>query len=140
MAKPLISDELWQEILPLLPAPRPRRCRYPGRRPLEPRKVLTGILFVLRSGLPWEEWPAEMGCGSGTSCLNYIRAWQQAGVWPKLVALLQARLADADRYDWARVADSSVTHGGGGEEPGGPVADVPMAGLADGWAALTGKE
>src|SRR5262249_49604639 len=57
MAKPLVTDELWQAIEPLLPPPKPRRTRNPGRRPLEPRKVLTGILFVLKTGIPWEDLP-----------------------------------------------------------------------------------
>ena len=63
MARPLLPDDLWDEIAPLLPPPRPRPK---GGRPLiENRAALTGILFVLRSGLPWEMLPAEMGCGSG---------------------------------------------------------------------------
>jgi transposase len=111
MARPRISDELWCELQPLLPAPRPRRARSPGRRPLEPRKVLTGILFVLKTGIPWTDLPAEMGCGCGMSCLNYLRDWLQAGVWPRLAAVLQARLPDADCYDWARAADASVARG-----------------------------
>jgi RNA polymerase sigma factor (sigma-70 family) len=111
MAKPLISDALWHEIQPLLPAPRPRRTRYPGRRPLDPRRVLTGIVFVLKSGIPWEALPAEMGCGSGMSCLNYLRSWQQAGVWQKMAALLRARLPDADRFDWARASEVAMARG-----------------------------
>src|SRR5262245_43453146 len=46
MAKPLVSDELWEILQPLLPPPKPRRFRYPGRKPVEDRKALTGILFV----------------------------------------------------------------------------------------------
>ena len=65
MAKPLVSDELWEIVQPLLPAPKPRRFRNPGRKPLDDRKALTGILFVLKSGIPWEMLPQEMGCGSG---------------------------------------------------------------------------
>jgi transposase len=53
MAKPIVSDALWAAIEPLLPPPKPRRFRYPGRKPLDARKALTGILFVLKSGLPW---------------------------------------------------------------------------------------
>jgi len=65
MAKPLLSDELWKRIEPLLPPPKPRRFRFPGRKPLDNRKALTGILFVLKTGIPWEYLPLEMGCGSG---------------------------------------------------------------------------
>ena len=52
MAKPLVSDELWEIVQPLLPAPKPRRFRNPGRKRLDDRKTLTGILFVLKSGIP----------------------------------------------------------------------------------------
>ena len=65
MAKPLVDDELWELIQPLLPPPKPRRWRYPGRKPVNDRQALTGILFVLKSGIPWEMLPQEMGCGSG---------------------------------------------------------------------------
>ncbi|GAB0149383.1 hypothetical protein McPS_21230 [Marichromatium sp. PS1] len=60
MAKPLLPDDLWAEIEPLLPAPKPRRYRYPGRKPIDNRRALTGILFVLKSGIPWEMLPQEM--------------------------------------------------------------------------------
>ncbi len=67
MAKPLVSDELWNALQPLL-LPKSRRFRYPGRKPLDDRKALTGILFVLKTNIPWEDLPAEMGCGSGMTC------------------------------------------------------------------------
>ena len=57
MAKPLLEDDLWRVIEPILPEPKPRRRRHPGRRPLDDRMVLRGILFVLKSGIAWE-WPA----------------------------------------------------------------------------------
>jgi len=67
-AKPILDDELWALIEPLLPAPKPRRIRYSGRKPLDNRAVLTGILFVLQTGLRWDLLPREIGCGSGMSC------------------------------------------------------------------------
>lgn len=107
MAKELLSDELWETIKPLLPKPKRRRKRYPGRKPKDPRVVLTGILFVLRSGIPWEMLPQEMGCGSGMTCWRYLRAWEKAGVWQKLHEVLLARLQEADKIDWSRaVVDS----------------------------------
>ncbi len=75
MARPLLPDDLWSEIAPLLPPPRPRPKG--GRPPIGNRAALTGILFVLRSGLPWEMLPAEMGCGSGMSCWRRLRDWQR---------------------------------------------------------------
>ena len=62
MAKLLVSDDVWAAIAPLLP-PEPPKPRG-GRPRLRDRAALTGILFVLHSGLPWEMLPAEMGCGS----------------------------------------------------------------------------
>src|SRR5262245_46516367 len=78
MTRPLLDDALWKRIQPLLPPPRPRRFRFPGRKPLDDRKVLTGILLVLRTGLPWEELPQELGCGTGMTCLNRLREWQRS--------------------------------------------------------------
>ncbi len=80
MAKPLVDDELWKLIQPLLPVPMPRRWRYPGRKRLQNRRALTGILFVLKSGILWEMLPQEMGCGSGMTCWRRLRDWQEVGV------------------------------------------------------------
>lgn len=57
MARQLVDDELRNVVEPILPAPKRRRKRYPGRKPLDNRRVLTGILFVLQSGIPWEMLP-----------------------------------------------------------------------------------
>lgn len=58
MAQPLVSDELWEIVEPLIPKVK-RRYRYPGRRRIDDRKVLTGILFVLKTGVPWEQLPQD---------------------------------------------------------------------------------
>ncbi|TDF95014.1 transposase, partial [Paraburkholderia guartelaensis] len=68
MGKPIIDDELWALIEPLLPPAKPRRFKHPGRKPVPDRAALTGILFVLKTGIRWRDLPAEMGCGSGVSC------------------------------------------------------------------------
>jgi transposase len=72
MAKPLVSDELWAMVEPLIPRVE-RRYRFPGRKRIEDRKVLSGILFVLQTGIPWEYLPQEMGCGSGMTCWRRLR-------------------------------------------------------------------
>jgi transposase len=110
MARKLLSDELWESIRPLFPPPRPRRVRYPGRKPLDERKVLTGILFVLKTGIPWDELPVEMRCGSGMSCLNHLRAWQRAGAWLSLRQALQAALPWTERIDWTRTEPKFPPH------------------------------
>jgi transposase len=121
MAKPLLPDALWSQVEPLLPPPKPRRFRFPGRKPVDNRKALTGILFVLKTGIPWEDLPQEMGCGSGMTCWRRLRDWHQAGVWDRLLDVLLAQLQHADRIDWSRAAvDASLTRALGGVEGSGP--------------------
>jgi transposase len=121
MAKPLVPDELWEIIRPLLPPPKPRRPDHPGRKPLDDRKALTGILFVLKTGIPWEDLPQEMGCGCGMTCWRRLRAWQHKGVWPQLHQVLLAKLRAADKIDWRRAAiDASFSRALGGVEDSGP--------------------
>jgi transposase len=119
MARPFVSDELWTRIEPLLP-PRKPLSEKGGRPPVEDRAVLAGILFVLKTGIPWEDLPQEMHCGCGMTCWRRLRDWQQAGVWDKLHALLLAELHAAGKIDWSRAAvdSSSVRAVGGGQETG----------------------
>ncbi len=114
MAKPLVSDGLWERIEPLLPKVE-RRYRYPGRKRVPDRAALTGILFVLKTGIPWEHLPQEMGCGSGMTCWRRLRDWNEAGVWERLHQVLLDELQDAEQLDWSRVAvDSSHVRAKGG--------------------------
>lgn len=121
MAKPLLPDELWELVRPLLPPPKPRRFRHPGRKPTGDREALTGILFVFKTGIQWEDLPAEMGCGCGMTCWRRLRAWQEAGVWYALHQLLLAKLDHAGEIDWSRAAaDSTFARAFGGGEESGP--------------------
>jgi transposase len=86
MARAIMDDELWRVMEAALPEPKRRRRRYPGRKPLDRRKVMTGILFVLKTGIPWEHLPKEMGCGSGMTCWRYLKRWHHAGVFRKSTA------------------------------------------------------
>ena len=63
------------------------------------RAALTGILFVLRTGMPWEYLPAEMGCGSGMSCWRRLHEWQRAGVWAALHRALLEHMGQAGQLD-----------------------------------------
>jgi transposase len=108
MPKALIDDELWARIEPLLPKRRPRNRRYAGRTPIPDRAVLTGILFVLRSGIPWNMLPREMGCGSGTTCWRRLVRWQRAGVWKRLHTALLTELRRRGELDLDRaIVDSA---------------------------------
>jgi transposase len=119
MAKPLLDDDLWNLIEPILPKPKRRRRRYPGRKPISNRRTLSGILFVLKTGIGWEYLPLEMGCGSGMTCWRRLRDWQRRGIWTKLHRLLLDKLREADKIDWSRaVVDSmSVRAVFGGRRP-----------------------
>lgn len=98
MSKPLVSDELWNRIEPLLPE---EPAKPKGGRPRVPdRACLTGIIFVLKSGIPWELLPAELGCGSGMTCWRRLRDWQVAGVWDRLHQALLDELGAADQLAW----------------------------------------
>jgi transposase len=107
MSKELVSDELWEIIEPLLPD-EPSKAK--GGRPRVPdRAALAGIVFVLKSGIPWEMLPKEMVCGSGSTCWRRLRDWQEAGVWEGLHRVLLDRLGEADRIDWDRASLDSAS-------------------------------
>lgn len=117
MAKPLVSDELWARIEPILPQERPKP---EGGRPRVPdRNALAGILFVLRTGIQWKMLPVELGCGSGVTCWRRMRDWTEAGVWPKLHRALLDELGTEGKIDWTRVAldASSVPAKKGASKP-----------------------
>lgn len=112
MAKQLVSDELWAVVEPLLPPTRPPGTR--GHPPVPNRVALSGIIFVLKTGLPWEYFPQELGC-CGMTLWRRLRDWQDAGVWDRLHRVLLQRLADAGKVDWSRAsADASRVPAKGG--------------------------
>ncbi|GAA3572265.1 hypothetical protein GCM10022295_62510 [Streptomyces osmaniensis] len=96
-----VSDELWAVIEPLLPK-HERRYRYPGRKRIDDRKTLQGVLFVLYTGVQWEYPPQELGFGSGPTCWRRLAEWQEAGVWEELQRVLLDGLRAADRLDFSR--------------------------------------
>jgi transposase len=106
MSEPLVSDDLWVAIAPLLLSepPKPKG----GRPRCDDRAVLAGIIFVLRSGIPWEMLPGEFGC-SGMTCWRRLRDWQEAGVWAGLHRMLLERLGDAGQLDWSRASLDSAS-------------------------------
>jgi transposase len=101
-----VDDVLWEQIEPLLPVSQ-RSDRLPGRRRLDDRACLNGILFVLATGIRWNRLPQQLGYGSGMTCWRRLRDWKAAGVWPKLHAVLASGLGDADQIDWSRVQEPS---------------------------------
>jgi transposase len=107
MAKPLLTDELWERIEPHIP-PEPPKPKG-GRPPVAARAALTGILFVLKTGIQWEHLPQEMGCGCGMTCWRRLRDWQAAGVWRKIWEVLLDELGQADGIDWSTSAMDSCS-------------------------------
>jgi transposase len=106
MAKLLVPDELWAKVEPLLPPV--REAGTVGRPPVPNRAALTGILFVLKTGIGWEDLPAEMNCGCGMTCWRRLRDWDAAGVWRRLHETLLAELRAAGQLELAAmVADAS---------------------------------
>jgi transposase len=102
-----VSDGLWQRVAPLLPTTE-RRFRYPGRLPIDDRRCLEGILYVLFSGLPWRAVPTELGV-SGVTCWRRLNRWQQAGVWSRLLESLRLELEALGALQEARLlVDSSI--------------------------------
>jgi len=106
MAFELLPEALWKQIEPLLP-PEPPKPK--GGRPRVPdRACLRGIVYVLRTGMPWRMVPAELGCGSGVTCWRRLREWTEAGVWPAIHEKLLGILGRKGRLDLSRAAiDSS---------------------------------
>ena len=115
MPKPLVTDELWAVVEPLLPSESPKPK---GGRPRVPdRAAFTGILFVLKTGIPWEMLPQEMGCGSGMTCWRRLKEWHEAGVWNRLHQTLLNFLGKKNRIDWSRASlDSASVPAPGGRE------------------------
>lgn len=105
----MVSDELWQRSEPLLPPERPRHFRFPGRKPLDRCNLLSGIIFVIKTGISWDDLPAELDGGCGRTCRETLAAWQRAGVWQQLHELLLAKLNEADRIDGSQVLIDSAT-------------------------------
>jgi transposase len=84
------------------------------------REALTGILFVLKTGIAWEDLPKEMGCGSGMTCWRRLVAWHKAGVWDKLHHILLEELQRADQIDWSRAIVECGLEGPDGRQKTGP--------------------
>jgi len=107
MALTLLPASLWKQIAPLLPVERPKPKG--GRPRVSHRKCLLGIIFVLRTGLPWNMIPKELGCGSGPTCWRRLREWTALGVWEKVHHKLLNGLGRLGQIDWSRAVIDSAS-------------------------------
>jgi len=107
MAFTLVPQKLWNEIEPLLPRERPKPKG--GRPRVDDRACLTGIVYVLRTGMPWRFVATELGWGSGVTCWRRLRDWTQAGVWPRIHEKLLGLLGRRGRLRAALVVMDSAS-------------------------------
>src|SRR3954453_16986571 len=124
MAKKRVTEPLWRAIAPLLPRHEP--SPKGGRPPVPDRACLEGIILVLKTGMPWQMLPTELGYGSGSTCWRRVRDWTRLGVWPQLHRRLLRVLGRRGRLNLERaVIDSaSVRALKGGRTPA-PTPPIP---------------
>lgn len=89
-----------------------RSAKGGGRPRVSDERALNGILFMLRTGIAWEELPQELGFGSGMTCWRRLRDWQTAGVWHQLSLKLLDELRKGDRLDFSRFSMEGGAHAG----------------------------
>ena len=118
MAFALLPEDLWSLIAAYLPT----HCPSPkGSRPrIDDRAALSGILFVLKTGIPLEYLPHQLGCGRGMTCWRRLYEWMRAGVWQRIHGAILQRLREYDQIMWERacVDAASVRAPAGGEHTG----------------------
>jgi transposase len=103
----LVSDKLWSRVERLLP---PHPPQPEGGHPWNPdRPALCGIIYVLQTGIGWQQLPTALGCGSGSTCWRRLRDWQAAGVWERLHRLVLDELGAAGAIDWERLCVDSAS-------------------------------
>jgi transposase len=106
-AETLVPEQLWRAIQPLLPALPPR---YGGRPRVDDRAALAGIVYQLRTGVPWRLLPTrQLACGSPVTCWRRLRDWQRAGVWQRLHHQLLDQLGRNSQLDWSRASLDSLS-------------------------------
>jgi transposase len=95
MSRHDLTDEQWALIEPLIPHQQPG----PGRKRNDGRRTLNGILFVLKTGCPWEDVPRAYG--SPATCWRRFHAWSRDGTWEQMWRMLLSQLDAAGKLEWA---------------------------------------
>lgn len=104
MPRAPISKELWKQLEPLIPPFVASRKGGRRKRTISDEAALNGILFVLHTGIAWEDLPQALGYGSGMTCWRRLRDWNANGVWQKLHLAMLVRLREHDQIDWSRAS------------------------------------
>ncbi|WP_425442875.1 IS5 family transposase [Stigmatella aurantiaca] len=107
MARDLVPDALWERVAPLLPAP--KKKKKPGRPRVDERAALEAIVFVLRTGIPWEMLPTKQFGLSGMTAWRRLEQWTRAGVFEQLQRLLLNELGQRGQVDFSRASIDSST-------------------------------
>lgn len=121
-----LTDAQWERLAPLLPPEKP----HTGRCNHDHRPILNGILWILRTGAPWQDLPSRYG-PIGTVSSRFYR-WCRAGVWTRLLEALQAEADTHGGVDWdLHFVDSTIVrahqHAAGARKTAG---DEPTPGEA----------
>ena len=105
-----LSDEQWQRIAPLLPTD------VRGKDRVDDRRVISGILHVLKSGCRWCDCPPEYG--PATTIYNRFVRWARRGVWERLFRELaqRGRSAETQMIDSTHIKAHRSASGGKGEQ------------------------
>jgi transposase len=89
-----LTDEQWELVHPILPP----RTATTGRPPSDPRQMLNGILWILRTGAPWRDLPERLG--PWQTVYDHFRNWRRQGVYDRILEALQIRLDRDGQIDW----------------------------------------
>lgn len=104
MVRQPVSKELWRQLLPLIPTFTPSAKGGARKLGVSDEAALNGILFVLHTGIPWQDLPQSLGYGGGMTCWRRLRDWNSSGVWQKLHHAMLVRLREHDQIDWNRAS------------------------------------
>ena len=89
-----LTDAQWAKLEPLLPPRKPKT----GKPNNDHRTILNGILWKLRTGAPWRDLAERYGPWSTVA--SRFRRWRLAGIWDRLLAVLQRQADAAGEVDW----------------------------------------
>jgi len=91
-----LTNEQWQRIAEFIPKPK-ARPGMSGRPPQDPRAVLNGILWILRTGAPWSDLPERYPPKS--TCHRRFQEWTGSGVFVRILAALAEDLKERGGID-----------------------------------------